>query len=574
MAGSFNDAQVAHSPARSFLRGPSRIFADQRGALKGELGLVVALLVVAFVAHGFNMFNLPAFTYNGDEGIYTGQALAVLRDGQLSPYTYWYDHAPAGWILLAAWMAVSGGPLMFGSPIDSGRVLMLLVHLAIVYRLYHVARKFGCGPAPAALGVLLFALSPLANFYQRPVMLDNLMMFWVLISLDLLLDGQGRLSRVALSGFCFGLALLSKETAIFLLPAMLYIAVRERRAHHGRFAVGGWLLPLAMVTSWYPLYAILKGELLPVALSARLFGNTEPHVSLLDTLLWQMSRSGGGMFNLENQFWSFLRDDWMLRDPLLLLAGPVAVVSNLGLGVWLVLSGIKNREPRTESIDASRKSQVAGGLNPATWGLRPATGSTHYLPVALLGLLPIYYMARGGLVFNFYVVFALPFFCLNIAVLLAPLFARLSFHRANLLVIVIVGLAAGYWWGTTAQPLYADRPSEAGRAAVAWIRQNVPPQSAIVADDAFWPDLRLAGANAPAFPNIHSHWKVGSDPEIGEQVFHNDWRNVDYLIMTPGLEHNFVGVKYPIAHEALQHARLLRRWEAHGAVVELWQVDH
>ena len=48
------------------------------------------------MAHGFTMFSLPAFTYNGEEGIYTGQALAVLRDGRLSPYTCWYDHAPAG----------------------------------------------------------------------------------------------------------------------------------------------------------------------------------------------------------------------------------------------------------------------------------------------------------------------------------------------------------------------------------------------------------------------------------------------------------------------------------------------
>src|SRR5262245_20981976 len=119
-------------PARSVVHLAWRTLADQLSKLRGEPGLVIGLLLIAFLAHGFNMFNLPAFTYNGDEGIYTGQALAVLRDGRLAPYTYWYDHAPAGWILLAAWMAVSGGPLAFGSPIDSGRVLMLLLHLAIV----------------------------------------------------------------------------------------------------------------------------------------------------------------------------------------------------------------------------------------------------------------------------------------------------------------------------------------------------------------------------------------------------------------------------------------------------------
>src|SRR5947208_674863 len=63
-------------------------------SLCGEPGLVLALVLIGLLAHGFNMFNYPAFTFNGDEGIYTGQALAVLRDSRLSPYTYWYDHAP------------------------------------------------------------------------------------------------------------------------------------------------------------------------------------------------------------------------------------------------------------------------------------------------------------------------------------------------------------------------------------------------------------------------------------------------------------------------------------------------
>jgi signal transduction histidine kinase len=218
--------------------------------------------------------------------------------------------------------------------------------------------------------------------------------------LDLLLDGQGRVSRVAVSGFCFGVALLTKETAIFLLPAMLFIAVRERRRHQGRFAVIGWVLPMMMLTSWYPLYAALKGELLPMALTASLFGDTRPHVSLIETLLWQSKRDGGGMFNLDNQFWQMVRADWMVRDPILLVGGAAATALNL-------LRGIRNRQ---------------------------------VLAVALLGLFPLYYLARGGLVFNFYIVFAIPFFCLNIAVLLAPL--RRAFGAIGALVLLL-SVAAG-----------------------------------------------------------------------------------------------------------------------------------
>jgi hypothetical protein len=271
-----------------------------------------------------------------------------------------------------------------------------------------------------------------------------------------------------------------------------------------------------------------------MAFTASLFGDTRPHVSLIETLLWQSKRDGGGMFNLDNQFWHMVRADWMVRDPILLVGGAVATVLNL-------LRGIRNRQ---------------------------------VLAVALLGLFPLYYLARGGLVFNFYIVFAIPFFCLNIAALLAPLWARIPGWTGALVVATIAGaLVVTYWQAGTTQPLYTNRSSEAGRAAIAWIRQSLPAQSVIVADDSFWPDLREPKLGAPAFPNIHSHWKIGSDPEVREGIFHNDWHSVDYLIMTPGLAKTFAEANNQVALEALQHAHLIQRWVADGAEVELWQVD-
>src|SRR5438105_2383603 len=66
---------------------------------ESDMALTLVLVLVGLVAHGLNMFNYPA-PY-GDEGIYTSQAWAVLREGRLTPYTYWYDHAPLGWLMLA-----------------------------------------------------------------------------------------------------------------------------------------------------------------------------------------------------------------------------------------------------------------------------------------------------------------------------------------------------------------------------------------------------------------------------------------------------------------------------------------
>src|ERR1700720_515465 len=101
-----------------------------------EAPVLLALAGVGLVSHGLNMFQYPSFTGIDDEGIYAAQAWAVLRQGQLSPYTYVYDHVPGGWMVVAAWMALTGGPHEFGSAIDSGRALMLLLHVASVLMVY------------------------------------------------------------------------------------------------------------------------------------------------------------------------------------------------------------------------------------------------------------------------------------------------------------------------------------------------------------------------------------------------------------------------------------------------------
>jgi endo-1,4-beta-D-glucanase Y/4-amino-4-deoxy-L-arabinose transferase-like glycosyltransferase len=506
-------------------------------ALASERLLLVALCLLALLAHGLNMFNVPAFTFKDDEGIYAAQAWAVLRQGRLAPYTYWYDHAPAGWILIAGWYAITGGLHTFGNAIDSGRVLILILHVAMVPMLYHLVRKLGAGALAAALGALLFALSPLSIFYGRLLLLDTIMLFWTLLSMNLLLDGWGRLSRMVLSGICFGIAVLSKETAIFLLPALVLMAFHQRWEHHGRFAIGGWLLPMAVVVSWYPLYAMLKSELLPAGLALRfIFFNIETGntVSLIDSLRWQATRTGGGPFDLNNLFWTLVRTQWIPHDPLLVAGGSIASVLN-------TLRGLRDR-----------RALIAG----------------------LLGLIPIWYLGRGGVVFDYYILFAIPFLCLNLALLLGILLDRFPTRFANVGAAVFAAGLLGFYLATgLLQPLYNQRPGDSGRAAVAWIKTHLHPDSLIISRDDLWTDLREPGLGGPGFGGVHSHWKVAGDPEVYSGVFQNSGLTADYLIMSPGLEAAFRDTNDTVALEALQNASLVRRWESDGAEVELWKVN-
>ncbi len=523
--------------------------------LSGDSLVIYALIALGLVAQGWNMFHYPAQTFTGDEGLYVSQAWAVIREAQLTPYTFVYDHAPAGWIQLAAWMGATGGPHTFGGAVDSGRVLMLLLHLGSVPLLYRVTRKLGCTIPIAAIAGMLFSLSPLALYYQRLVMLDTIMVFWLLLSLNLLLDGWGRLSRVVLSGICYGIAALTSGIALVLLPVFAYIALRQRRTHQGPFGIGGWLLVSAAVMSWYPLFASLKGEFFPtgVAQFSSVNGYENSSASLLDAFWWQVNRPGGGLFNFGNQFWELARTDWFVRDPLLFAGGAVAVALNLlrGIGFWR----LRDRNAR------DRRALVAG----------------------LLGLLPLLYLARGGAVFNSGILFAIPFLCLNVAVMLASPARRLPAVASRVFAVAAPALlVVGYMASGTLLPLYAEQPDVAGRDAVTWVKANVPPESVIVTRDDFWTDLRDPGFGGVAFPAAHSLYKVTSDPAIRIGVLRDDWRTVDYLIITPDLREQFAASGNRIAADALNNAHLVKRWgeTVRGTshlhpqqIIELWKVD-
>src|SRR5438094_4662170 len=117
--------------------------------------LLVVSLISGAVTHGYNLFNYPL--YITDEGIYIQQAWSVLREARLSPYTYFYDHAPAGWLVIASWVALLPSQFQtFGSAIDTGRALMLLVHITSALLVYRVTARLSGSQARAIIAPFIF----------------------------------------------------------------------------------------------------------------------------------------------------------------------------------------------------------------------------------------------------------------------------------------------------------------------------------------------------------------------------------------------------------------------------------
>ena len=113
-------------------------------------------------------------------------------------------------------------------------------------------------------------------------------------------------------------------------------------------------------------------------------------------------------------------------------------------------------------------------------------------------------------------------------------------RRRDSVAVALLGLLRHYWTAGQLQPLYG-RPPRAGSPGGRLLGQAQRPcrTVAIVIYDAPWVDLHEPTADGPAFPNAHTHWKVALDPAIRGGVFEDDWRTVDYLLMSGDLRQSF-----------------------------------
>ncbi|MCL4552618.1 MAG: phospholipid carrier-dependent glycosyltransferase [Candidatus Marsarchaeota archaeon] len=460
------------------------------------------MLSLALGAHSFNMLNYPIF--DGDEGTYTGSAWAILQLGQLNPYQYDYGHSPAGWMQLAAWMKATGGYWTFGSPLNSGRVLIMLFHLGSTYLLYKTALRMSSRRSVALITGFIFAVSPLAILFQRRVNLDNMIVFWMLASFYLLVNNKNSLGRVAWSAFAYGVAVLTKETAAFFLPAYLYVLWIATHPVQRRMGFPLWTAISVSVVSTYILYAGLQGELFP---AGTLLGGSGRHVSLLETLLWQTGRSGyGSILDPTSRFWEVVNVSWLGVDRLFFVSASLAILLTL-------LGTVRKRL---------------------------------YLAVAAIPVILFVYMARGGVVFDFYITPGLPFMALAIGLALGLMLDGLgklfgSFPtgmknagHAVLVTATILSLSVYYLSiPITTEVFSANRTAEQ-RMAMNWVAQNLPPNTKIVIDNYAWTEMHEGRPEwgGKKFPNAHFYWTLATDPDARERAGMQTWRDIKYLLTT------------------------------------------
>jgi 4-amino-4-deoxy-L-arabinose transferase-like glycosyltransferase len=482
----------------------------------GRLGVIALTfaLVSGLITHGYHLFEYPL--YSTDEGIYIERAWSIIREDRLSPQTYYYDHAPAGWIFIAAWEFLLPRHFeTFGNPVNSGRALMLLLHLGSVYFLFEIARKFSGGLFAPVIATFFFNFSILAVYYQRMVLLDNIMVFWMLLSIWLLLRRKSHLFTGAWSGLTFGISVITKENAIFFAPSIFYLINRQTKGQSNhRFAMTAWLFAASAPIVVYFLLATLKGELLPPGDDFSLTHTPQGHVSLLYEMWYQIHRNQGTLFSHGSS--GFLYSTWLPKDPFLLEAGTVAMAICIYLG-W------RDRERSPALL-------VAGTLA---------------FEIA-------FYLARGSVILDFYVIPLIPLYALCIALVAdriakhAPAPARrlgvpafAGFCAALLFVPSGLLPSGGYFLkhGSRGQLQLADvynvPETFLQDEEIAWIRQHIPPSDHIITDEDIWVDLHDI---RPYYPYAQSHWNVAADPPVRRIFGNGNWQDIDYIVLSNGMK--------------------------------------
>jgi 4-amino-4-deoxy-L-arabinose transferase-like glycosyltransferase len=454
-----------------------------------SLVIVVGLLLVVGFVHwtGYDRFPIRA---NDDEGTYVSQAYAVQQWHRIAHYTYWYDHPPFGWITIAGYTWLTRAFQRLPTSVSAGREFMVWVNLASAAMIYLLARRLRFHRLAAAVAVLLFALSPLAIPLQRMVFLDNLAVMWTLAALALAAAPRRSLAAAAGSAVCFALAVLSKETILVLLPALLLLLWQHTSPSTRRYNLTLFFTLLGGVIFFYPLYAILKNELF----------EGPGHVSLIWAIKWQLFyRAPSGSLLDPGSDTSAVVRSWLHDDPLL-----------LGGGALLAPLGLLMRRTRA---------------------------------VALALTIQVVMLFRNGYLPFPYAIAMLPFAALTVAGVADQLckgpaprqgwrrwLVATSRRAGQLVVVVAVAaslIAVGPAWARGIDRAMTEDHGQPPRQALAYVLAHVPRGSILLVDDNLWTDLVRHGFN----PDPVWFYKLELDPAVRNK-YKNGWRDIDYIVLS------------------------------------------
>ncbi|MFF5482485.1 ArnT family glycosyltransferase [Streptomyces sp. NPDC012935] len=502
-----------------------------------DLILCGVLLVAILVVQGWNIADYP--TLSDDEGTYLAQAWAVQEGRGLAHYTYWYDHPPLGWIQLAllTWIPAALSPESM--TVGTMRAAMLVISAVSAVLVYVLGRRLSLPRWAAGLGMVLFGLSPLSVVLQREIFLDNLAVMWTLLAFALAASPSRHLWHHFGAGIAAATAVLTKETMLFVLPAVFVTMWRHSHRDTRKFALTGAVTACVLIGLSYPLFALLKGELFPGS----------GHVSLWDGIKYQMTRPGSGfILDQGSGSWGVLQS-WLYYDRVLIVGG-------LAGGLLLLVTW--------------RWSVTARAL---------AGPSFAVVILALVAMRPTGYLPA------MYVIQALPFLALVLAGGTASVAHGVLRRRRSeaenryvtggrYALAAVLAIAAGAYvvprWYDGAHTAVTADANAPYQAASKWLATEVedPKDTRVLVDDALWLDLVHAGYE----PGLGAIWfyKADLDPAV-TKTMPRGWKDLDYVVASPTVRRDAVDL--PNVKAAMEHSKPVAVFGTGADRIEIRQIQ-
>lgn len=488
------------------------ILGMQNWLWRHALSLVIAAPLLAIIAlvHRDGAASYPSYT--DDSGVYLASAWAALYDGSLSPYTYSYEHTPAGWLQIGLWAALTNGFNRYPSALDFGAEVMLIAKVAASALVFTLGRRLGFSRLGAAMAMVLFALCPLEISYGRWMFLDNLMIVWLLAAFMFAYAPSRSIGTATAATSAFAIAVLTKETALIMLPAFAWAMAQNLDRRNRQQVLTVAIFCGTLLLAMYPLFALYKGELFP----------RPGHTSLLGSAGWQLAgrESSGWLFDTGSDVWHLL-GTWLAEDPYLLIAGLIAVVFTVQV-------------PR----------------------LRPVT-------LALLTGWAL--VLRGGYVPFMHVIVLMPFSAILIAGVVEAFSGNPKLVNAGrlrlrtrwgvarfvrswyaLLLGLIVMACTALVWTAQIQHATSQHSAQPLRQASKWLAANVSRDKVLVVHDAIWTDLVHRYGFSPRPIMVY---KLDHDPQVRLNL-----KRIDYLVVPQRYYVNEDPAAYPTLLLAREHS--------------------
>ena len=210
---------------------------------------MAGVAVVAVPAVTLRLLNVNVLGFNSDEAVYAGQAASIAGDSQLSHLFPAFRAHPLIFQLLVSLV------YQFGVHDLTPRLLAVGFGLATVAAAYALGAKI-YGRRAGLLTALFMAVMPYLVVVNRQGLLDGPMVFFTVVALWLVakfvIEENSRALYAA--GAVLGLAFLTKETAVLLVPAVyaflavtpsVRVSLADLALSLGSFAAVGLAYPLS-----------------------------------------------------------------------------------------------------------------------------------------------------------------------------------------------------------------------------------------------------------------------------------------------------------------------------------------